>query len=112
MTASMNGSIHFSTDDGWHPEFARHGINCFTIPPIDHSTPTEVQDQEDNKNMMDILENEIIPMYYDKQEQWVSIMKTAMADVIPAFDSGRMAHEYYVKMYNHCQCSLKKIVTD
>src|SRR3989338_8488355 len=101
MTASMNGSIHFSTEDGWHPEFAKHGINAFTIPPIDHSTPIEVQDSEDNKNMMDILENEIIPMYYDHHEQWTQIVKTAMSDVIPAFDSGRMVHEYYVQMYNH-----------
>lgn len=101
MTASMNGSIHFSTDDGWHPEFAKHGMNAFTIPPIDHSTPIEVQDSEDNKNMMDILENEIIPMYYDNPEQWTQIVKTAMSDVIPAFDSGRMVHEYYVKMYSH-----------
>lgn len=101
MTASMNGSIHFSTDDGWHPEFAKHGINAFTIPPIDHSTPIEVQDYEDNKNLMDILENEIIPMYYDRPEQWTQMVKNAMSDVIPAFDSGRMAHEYYVKMYNH-----------
>jgi starch phosphorylase len=100
MTASMNGSIHFSTDDGWHPEFAKHGINAFTIPPIDHSTPTEIQDLEDNKNMMDILENEIIPMYYDEPKKWTQVMKMAMSDVIPGFDSGRMAHEYYLKMYN------------
>ena len=100
MSASMNGSIHFSTNDGWHPEFAKHGINAFTIPSIDHSTPVEVQDYEDNKNMMNILENEIIPMYYNKPEQWMQIVKTAMSDIIPAFDSGRMANEYYVKMYN------------
>lgn len=101
MTASMNGSIHFSTDDGWHPEFAKHTINCFTIPPIDHNRPIEAQDEEDNKNLMDMLENEIIPMYYDKPEQWTQMMKSAMSDVIPAFDSGRMANEYYVKMYNY-----------
>lgn len=100
MTASMNGSIHFSTNDGWHPEFAKHGINSFTIPSIDHSTPIEVQDEQDNKNLMDMLENEIIPMYYDRPEQWTQMMKNAMSDVIPAFDSGRMVHEYYVKMYN------------
>jgi glycogen phosphorylase len=101
MTASMNGSIHLSTDDGWHPEFAKNGSNAFTIPPIDHTTPIEVQDYEDNKNLMDMLENEIIPMYYDKPEHWTQIMKSAMSDVIPAFDSGRMAHEYYFKMYNY-----------
>ena len=100
MSASMNGTIHFSTNDGWHPEFAKHACNAFTIPEIDHTTPTEVQDREDNKNLMDILENEIIPTYYDRPEQWTQMMKTAMRDVIPAFDSGRMVHEYYLKMYD------------
>jgi starch phosphorylase len=99
MSASMNGTIHFSTNDGWHPEFAIDGINAFTIPPIDHTTPTEVQDDEDNRNMMDILEQQIIPLYYDHPEQWTQMMKRAMSDVIPKFDSGRMAHEYYEKMY-------------
>ncbi len=100
MTASMNGSIHFSTDDGWHPEFARHGVNSFTIPPIDHDKPVEEQDVEDNRNLMDILENEIIPTYYGRSEQWTQIMRNAMNDVLPTFDSGRMAHEYYLKMYD------------
>lgn len=99
MTASMNGTIHFSTDDGWHPEFAVDGVNSITIPAIDHSKPTEVQDDEDNKNLMDILEQQIIPLYYDQPEQWTQMMKRAMSDVIPKFDSGRMAHEYYEKMY-------------
>lgn len=100
MAASMNGSIHLSTNDGWHPEFAKNGFNSFTIPPIDHTKPIEEQDYEDNKNLMDMLENEIIPMYYTNQEHWTQIMKNAMSDVIPAFDSGRMVHEYYTKMYN------------
>ncbi len=100
MTASMNGSVHLSTDDGWHPEFAKDGVNAFTIPPIDHNRPVEEQDVEDNKNMLDIIEDKIIPLYYDKPEQWTEIVKNAMSDVIPAFDSGRMAHEYYVKMYD------------
>ena len=108
MSASMNGSIHFSTDDGWHPEFAIDGINAFTIPPIDHSTPINVQDEQDNKNMMDILEKQIIPLYYDRPQQWMQIMQRAMSDVIPAFDSGRMAHEYYEKMYTaEYACSLE-----
>lgn len=101
MTASMNGTLHFSTNDGWHPEFAKHGINTFTIPVADGTKFLEEQDSDDNKNLMDILENEIIPMYYNKPEQWTQMMKTAMSDVIPAFDSGRMANEYYLKMYNY-----------
>lgn len=100
MSASMNGSLHLSTNDGWHPEFGKHGYNSFTIPPIDHNKPPEEQDDEDNKNMMDILENEIIPMYYERPSQWTQMMKMAMHDVIQAFDSDRMVDEYYIKMYN------------
>ena len=101
MTASMNGSIHFSMDDGWHPEFARDGANSFTIPAVDYKLPIEEQDRLDNQNMMDILENSIIPTYYNDQKQWVKIMKNAMTDVEFDFNSGRMAAEYYLYMYNY-----------
>ncbi|MDD2652260.1 MAG: alpha-glucan family phosphorylase [Sulfurimonas sp.] len=100
MTASMNGSIHFSIDDGWNPEFAKHGKNAFTIPPLDYKLPNNEQDRIDNKNMMDILENTIIPTYYDKPKEWVVIMRNAMTDVEIEFDSGRMAAEYYERMFN------------
>ncbi len=100
MTASMNAAIHFSIPDGWHPEFAVHGHNSFTIPGCDGNLPTYEQDRLDNKNMMDVLENEIIPMYYEDQDRWVGIIKHAMREVVPFFDSNRMAHDYYEKMYN------------
>ncbi len=100
MTASMNGAIHFSIPDGWHPEFSKDGINSFTIPGCDETLSTEEQDKLDNKNMMDVLENKIIPTYYDDPKKWVNIIKNAMHDVLPYFDSNRMADEYYVKMYN------------
>ncbi len=100
MSASMNGSIHFSIDDGWNPEFAKNGKNAFTIPPLDYRLSIAEQDKIDNKNMMDILENTIIPTYYDKPKEWVAIMKSAMNDVEVEFDSGRLAMEYYEKMFN------------
>lgn len=100
MTASMNGSVHFSINDGWHPEFAKDGINAFTIPPQDPALPPEEQDRLDNKNLMDILEQKILPLYYDKPKEWVKIMNNAISDVYNNFDTGRMVHEYYTKMYD------------
>ena len=111
MTAAMNAAIHFSTDDGWHPEFAKDGINAFTIPPIDHNTPIKEQDELDNKNMMDILENVIIPTYYDNQKEWLKIIENSMNDILPTFDSLRMADEYYKKMYLFGN-NLQKDITD
>lgn len=99
MTAAMNASIHFSTNDGWHPEFEKDEINSFTIPPLNHNEQIEEQDKIDNKNMLNILENVIIPMYYDNPEKWVKIIKNSMNDILPTFDSLRMADEYYEKMY-------------
>ena len=101
MSASMNGSVHLSTSDGWHPEFTRDGVNSFTISEGADCESCEDQDAKDNKSLLDILENQIIPLYYDEPKKWIEIVKNAMSDVIPAFDSGRMAHEYYVEMYDY-----------
>ncbi len=100
MTAAMNGAINFSIADGWHPEFCKEGKNSFTITGADASLSTEEQDINDNKSMMDILENTILPTYYDKPEKWIKIMKSSMHDVLYDFDSDKMAHKYYKKMYN------------
>lgn len=101
MAASMNGSIHFSINDGWHPEFARDGKNAFTIPAVDYKLPIGEQDKLDNLHMMDILENKIIPTYYKEPNTWLEIMKSAMTEIEVEFDSCRQATEYYEKMFNY-----------
>ena len=50
--------------------------------------------------MYDVLEHEIIPMYYDSRDKWISVMKRSMQDIAISFDSARMASEYYEKLYN------------
>jgi starch phosphorylase len=99
MTAAMNGSVNVSIPDGWIPEFARDKQNCFLIEPAATTDP-EKQAEIEGERLYDLLENEIIPMYYDRPSQWLSIVKNSMRDVVPYFDSNRMAHEYYVKMYS------------
>ncbi len=101
MTAAMNGAINLSTDDGWIPEFADHGKNAFIIPPANLNDDITAQDDHDHKHLMELLENTIIPMYYERPKEWTQLMKNSMRDVVPAFDSKRMADEYYDKMYNY-----------
>jgi len=100
MTAAMNGSVNFSTYDGWIPEFARHGVNSFLIPPVDQSLPIHEQDQLDVQNLYEILEDEILPTYYDKPDKWTEIVKNSMMDVVPYFAAARMAYQYYEKLYS------------
>ncbi|MBT8393314.1 MAG: alpha-glucan family phosphorylase [Bacteroidia bacterium] len=95
MTAAMNGSVNVSINDGWIPEFQKNGKNCFVLPEVDHNLPVWDQDKMDADNLYDILENKVIPMYYDEPKKWQEIVFNGMDDVIPEFTSARMAHEYY-----------------
>ncbi len=99
MTAAMNGSINLSIPDGWVPEFAAHGKNTFLIETANDLLTPESKDKIEANNLLNVLENEIIPMYYTQPDAWLKIMKASMQDVLPYFDSGRMAQEYYEKMY-------------
>ncbi len=102
MTAAMNGSVNLSTDDGWIPEFAKHGENSFVVPKCDYQNMSIYdQDNYDLNKLYEILENEIIPMYYDRPDEWRKVQQTAMDDVKDAFNSDRMADEYYQHIYNN-----------
>ncbi|MDB5137811.1 MAG: glgP [Mucilaginibacter sp.] len=99
MTAAFNGSINLSLPDGWVPEFAKDKENSFVIQPADNNLPYYEKDQKEAEELMGILENTVLPMYYNDKTKWVSIIKKAALDIVPAFDSGRMVDEYYNKMY-------------
>ncbi|HYK46410.1 MAG TPA: alpha-glucan family phosphorylase [Parafilimonas sp.] len=101
MTAAMNGAVNFSTDDGWIPEFIDHGNNGFVVPMADYKNmKVQEQDDYDLNKLYEILEKEILPLYYDDPDTWRQIRKNGMRDVRFQFDSNRMAHEYYEKLYN------------
>jgi starch phosphorylase len=100
MTASMNGAINFSIFDGWVCEFAKHGKNAFITPVVDSNLPIEEQDRQDKENLFKVLEQEILPLYYDKPDAWLEIVKNSLKDVVPFFNSDRMAREYYERMYS------------
>jgi len=99
MSAAMNGSINISTNDGWICEFYDNGKNSFVLPTVDHHLPTYEQDEKDLDNLLTLLEEVVVPMYYQKRKNWDKIMMESMNTVAPFFDSERMATEYYEKMY-------------
>ena len=100
MTAAMNGAVNLSTNDGWICEFINNGKNGFIVPPIDYTKITiQEQDQYDLNQLYDILENQILPTYYNNRNEWRAVVKTGMGDVRYQFDSNRMADEYYQLLY-------------
>ena len=100
MTAAMNGAVNCSTNDGWICEFINHGNNGFVVPPVDYSAMSvHEQDEYDLLKMYEILENQVLPLYYENHDVWRQIIKNGMLDVRWQFDSNRMAKEYYEIMY-------------
>lgn len=109
MTGAMLGSVNVSTFDGWVPEFCKQGKNGWMIPKVDLSLPQDQQDAIDRDNLMDLLENEVIPTFYKKPKTWLKIVQTAQREVTPQFDSNRMAKEYYTKLYNVTGDACRKV---
>ncbi|WP_442587350.1 alpha-glucan family phosphorylase [Pedobacter sp. AW31-3R] len=99
MSAAMNGTLNLSMPDGWVPEFANDGVNCFIIPPADQHLSIEEIDKQENISLMDTLENEVLPLYYKNKTSWIQMVKQAAKAVSPEFESSRLAKDYYNLLY-------------
>lgn len=99
MSAAFNGSVNVSTNDGWIPEFAKDGKNCFVLPEVDYKKPIHQQDYIDSNNLYDILQEKVLPLYYDRPKEWNKIVFKAIGDVESQFSSNRMAQQYYEDLY-------------
>ena len=100
MTAAMNGCVNVTINDGWIPEFEKNGKNSFVLPALDHQLPVYDQDRMDAENLFKILDEDVIPTYYDEPKQWQEVVFNAMDDVIPEFTSARQADDYYKLLFN------------
>ena len=99
MTAAMNGSVNLSINDGWIPEFAKNGINSFILPEVDYKLPVSEQDALDSTHLYEMLEQKVLPLYYNDPVKWSEIVFKGIEGVIPEFTSARMARQYYKELY-------------
>mgnify|MGYP000828376999 FL=1 len=110
MSANANGALHLSTFDGWTVEGTFPGINGYTVeyPELDDDMPWEERHWKDHECMMDIIENQIIPTYYNNKQEWARMMRQAIRTAEAYFNSDRMVIEYYNRLYKpiaHDDCS-------
>jgi starch phosphorylase len=112
MKAAANGALNFSVLDGWWRE-AFNGDNGWAIGP-DADLNEEVQDSTDAESLYEILEKEIIPLYYtgrdanDVPVKWVQRMKESMRTITPQFSMRRMLKEYVERLYLPAMTATKK----
>ena len=101
MSANMNGAVHFSIFDGWAVEGTFSGINGYTVeyPGLDDDIPWQERHWKDHEFIMNTLENEMIPTYYENKQEWARLMRQAIRTSEAYFNSDRMVIEYYNRLY-------------
>jgi starch phosphorylase len=101
--AALNGVLNFSILDGWWRE-GYNGQNGWAIGDDSQHEDPDVQDQIDIESLYAILENEIIPLYYDRAQnnlprEWIARMKDNIRTLAPQFSMRRMVKEYCEQLY-------------
>jgi len=104
MKAAFNGVPQFSTIDGWWVEGHIEGETGWSIGPEPHSPREErmndaQEDLVDATALYDTLEQEVLPTYYDDREEWIGIMRNAIAFNGSRYHARRMMEEYLATAY-------------
>ena len=101
--AEMNGVVNLSVKDGWWLEGYREGAGWALT---EHRTyqNQEYQDRLDAATVYSLLENEIIPLYYNKDKKgiskgWIQVIKNSIAQIAPHYTMKRQLDDYYSKFY-------------
>ena len=103
MKASANGVPHMSIGDGWWAE-GFTGANGWLIDPKGTHADQAAQDTADANALYDLLEHDLVPTFYDRDDKdvpvaWVAKVKEAIRTVAPRFSTRRMVKEYVQKVY-------------
>lgn len=103
MKAAMNGVMNFSVLDGWWAEGYREDAG-WALPLERTFQEQNLQDELDAESIYNMLEQHIIPTYYEQDESgisasWVQYIKNIIAEVAPDFTMQRMLHDYYDRFY-------------
>ncbi|NTW56744.1 MAG: alpha-glucan family phosphorylase, partial [Chlorobiaceae bacterium] len=99
----LHGGLNFSVLDGWWPE-AYNGDNGWAISHGEMFQNHEEQDRFDAENLYTVLENQIIPTFYDRDEfnipvKWIRKIRNAIATIAPEYNTHRMVRDYATLYY-------------
>jgi len=116
MKVPCNGGLNLSCLDGWWPEVF-YGANGWAIGDGRVYDDLAYQDHVEAESLYNLLEREIIPMYYDRTEddlprRWVARMKESMRTICPVFNTNRMLRDYMQMMYLPAMVRMVKIDAD
>ncbi|MFP4501544.1 MAG: alpha-glucan family phosphorylase [Candidatus Hydrogenedentota bacterium] len=104
MKAAANGALNISIPDGWWCEAAIPGVNGWNIGQGESYDTIEEQDEIESHALYEILEQEVVPIFYDRSRdglprEWIARMKTAIRSICPVFNTYRMVQDYTDRFY-------------
>lgn len=116
MKAAINGVINFSVLDGWWAEGYRPDAG-WSLPLENTYNEASLQDELDAETLYNILEMEIIPIYFKRNEQgiseeWIKFIRNNIAKVGPDFTTKRMMDDYFRLFYSPLIQQGKKLLSD
>lgn len=111
--AEMNGVVNLSVLDGWWLEGYREGAGWALTEKRTYKNQG-YQDQLDAATIYGLLENEIIPLYYNKNENgysegWIKVIKNSIATIAPHYTMKRQLDDYYEKFYTKEAARFEKL---
>ena len=114
--AEMNGVVNLSVKDGWWLEGYREGAGWALTEKRTYQNQA-YQDQLDAATIYSLLENEIIPLYYNKNkkglsEGWIKVIKNSIAQIAPHYTMKRQLDDYYSKFYEKLAVRFAKLAKD
>ena len=114
--AEMNGVVNLSVLDGWWVEGYREGAGWALKQERTYQNQG-YQDQLDATTIYSLLENEILPLYYNRNEQgfsegWIKTIKNSIATIAPHYTMKRQLDDYYDKFYSKEAANFKKLAAD
>lgn len=103
MKAAANGVLNLSVLDGWWDEAYNPDVGWAIGTRTEYSDPN-YQDEVDANALYELLEKEVIPMFYDRgpdnlPRRWINMMKNSIKKLVPVFNTNRMVMEYTTKYY-------------
>lgn len=101
--AAMNGVLNLSVLDGWWPE-GFDGFNGWAFGWTEPYTDTGIVDRSDAAELMDLLEDEVVPLFYERDEdglprEWIDRSRRAVMTIAPRFSARRMVSDYVDGLY-------------
>lgn len=114
--AEMNGVVNLSVLDGWWIEGYREGAGWALKQERTYQNQG-YQDQLDAATIYSLLENEILPLYYNRNEQgfsegWIKTIKNSIATIAPHYTMKRQLDDYYDKFYSKEAANFKKLAAN